>query len=44
MADQDALAAWEQLRRTNGRRTTIIDLYRLVAEPRGLEAHEPLRS
>lgn len=36
----DAVAAWKRLREAKGRRATVIDLYRLVAEPRGLEPHE----
>lgn len=32
--------AWRRLRETEGRRTTVIDLYELVAAPRGLAAHE----
>jgi len=39
-ADADPIAAWTQLREAHGRRVTIIDLYRLVAGPRGLEPHE----
>jgi GrpB-like predicted nucleotidyltransferase (UPF0157 family) len=38
--DSDPIVAWKRLRETKGRRTTVIDLYRLVAEPRGLEPHE----
>jgi GrpB-like predicted nucleotidyltransferase (UPF0157 family) len=37
---EDALDAWRRLREAGGRRVTIIDLYGLVAEPRGLAAHE----
>jgi len=32
--------AWARLREVEGERLTVIDLYRLVAEPRGLEPHE----
>ncbi len=37
---EDPLLAWRRLHEAEGRRTTIIDLYRLVAEPRGLQPHE----
>jgi GrpB-like predicted nucleotidyltransferase (UPF0157 family) len=33
-------AAWAALRNAEGERATIIDLYELVASPRGLAAHE----
>lgn len=33
-------AAWLQLRAAEGNRATVIDLYELVAAPRGLAAHE----
>ncbi len=36
----DPMEAWLQLRAVEGNRATIIDLYELVAEPRGLAAHE----
>jgi GrpB-like predicted nucleotidyltransferase (UPF0157 family) len=36
----EPLKAWQQLREAEGRWATIIDLYRLVAEQRGLEPHE----
>jgi len=39
-ADSDPLAAWDALRKAEGERATIIDLYELVASPRGLVAHE----
>ena len=32
--------AWQQLRAVEGNRTTVIDLYELVAAPQGLAAHE----
>src|SRR5690348_15482597 len=35
-----AIEAWLELRETKGQRTKVIDLYRLVAGPRGLEPHE----
>jgi GrpB-like predicted nucleotidyltransferase (UPF0157 family) len=38
--DADPLIMWIGLRQVEGRRTTVIDLYRLVSEPRGLEPHE----
>jgi GrpB-like predicted nucleotidyltransferase (UPF0157 family) len=34
------LPAWRRLRETEGPRATVIDLYELVARPRGLAAHE----
>jgi GrpB-like predicted nucleotidyltransferase (UPF0157 family) len=36
--------AWRQLREVEGARVTVIDLYALVARPRGLEPHELPRS
>jgi len=33
-------AAWQRLREAEGRRTTIIDLYELVARQRGLAGHQ----
>jgi GrpB-like predicted nucleotidyltransferase (UPF0157 family) len=39
-ADSGPLAAWDALRKAEGERATIIDLYELVASPRGLAAHE----
>ena len=39
-ADSDPLAVWDALRKAEGDRATIIDLYELVASPRGLAAHE----
>jgi len=36
----DPIEQWRQLKRAGGRRVTIIDLYALVAGPRGLEPHE----
>jgi GrpB-like predicted nucleotidyltransferase (UPF0157 family) len=36
----DPVAAWMRLRETKGRRATVIDLYRLVAEPLRLQPHE----
>jgi hypothetical protein len=39
-ADSDPVAAWDALRKAEGERATIIDLYELVASPRGLAAHE----
>jgi GrpB-like predicted nucleotidyltransferase (UPF0157 family) len=38
--DTDVVAVWKRLRETKGARATVIDLYRLAAEPRGLEPHE----
>ena len=40
----DPIVAWKRLRETQGRRATVIDLYRLAAEPRGLEPHELSRA
>ena len=39
-AGSDPLAAWAALRKAEGEGVTIIDLYELVASPRGLAAHE----
>jgi GrpB-like predicted nucleotidyltransferase (UPF0157 family) len=36
----DPVAAWARLRELKGRRATVIDLYRLAAEPFGLQPHE----
>jgi len=36
----DAFEAWRRRREVEGETVTLIDLYRLVAEPRGLAAHE----
>jgi GrpB-like predicted nucleotidyltransferase (UPF0157 family) len=36
----DPFDAWQRLRQAGGRRVTVIDLYELVARPRGLEPHE----
>jgi GrpB-like predicted nucleotidyltransferase (UPF0157 family) len=36
----DPFAAWLRLRAFEGRRATLIDLYRLVASARGVEPHE----
>jgi GrpB-like predicted nucleotidyltransferase (UPF0157 family) len=36
----DPMAEWEALRKAEGERVTIIDLYELVASPRGLAPHE----
>jgi GrpB-like predicted nucleotidyltransferase (UPF0157 family) len=36
----DPLEAWRRLRAAEGPRATVIDLYDLVAAPRGLAAHE----
>ncbi|HEX6488757.1 MAG TPA: GrpB family protein [Candidatus Dormibacteraeota bacterium] len=38
--DLSPIEAWSRLRAAEGMRTTVIDLYRLVSEPRGLEPHE----
>jgi len=38
--DPDPVVTWVRLRKVEGRRATVIDLYRLVSEPRGLEPHE----
>lgn len=34
------MTTWVRLHEVEGRRVTVIDLYRLVGEPRGLEPHE----
>lgn len=39
-ADSAPLAAWHALRKAEGERVTIIDLYELVASPRGLAPHQ----
>jgi GrpB-like predicted nucleotidyltransferase (UPF0157 family)/SAM-dependent methyltransferase len=36
----DPVAAWLALRESRGRAATVIDLYALVANPRGLQPHE----
>ena len=36
----DPFEAWSRLREREGRSVTVIDLYALVARPRGLQAHE----
>jgi GrpB-like predicted nucleotidyltransferase (UPF0157 family) len=36
----DQIEAWKRLRETKGRQATVLDLYRLVAEPRGLDPHQ----
>src|ERR1700738_5251498 len=36
----EPLAAWQRLRQAEGRRTTVIDLYELVARRRGLAGHQ----
>jgi GrpB-like predicted nucleotidyltransferase (UPF0157 family) len=38
--DTKPLNAFRLLRQVEGKRTTIIDLYRLVSEPRGLQPHQ----
>jgi GrpB-like predicted nucleotidyltransferase (UPF0157 family) len=38
--DTDPFLAWQRLRAAEGRRTTVIDLYELVARTRGLQAYE----
>ncbi len=38
--DSDPLTAWLALRQAEGEAATIIDLYEMVASPRGLAAHE----
>lgn len=40
MSEEELLAAWSRLRDGKGRRSTVLDLYRLAAEPRGLAPHE----
>ena len=36
----ELLAAWARIREERGRRATVLDLYRMVAEPRGLQPWE----
>ena len=36
----DPLTAWQCLRKAEGARATVIDLYAIVARPRGLEPHQ----
>jgi len=36
----DPVITWKRLHAVEGRRATVIDLYRLVSEPRGLEPHQ----
>jgi GrpB-like predicted nucleotidyltransferase (UPF0157 family) len=38
--DADPVTTWIRLHEIEGPRATVIDLYRLVSEPRGLEPHE----
>jgi GrpB-like predicted nucleotidyltransferase (UPF0157 family) len=38
--DAEPLSAFRRLRQAEGKRATIIDLYRLVSEARGLQPHE----
>jgi GrpB-like predicted nucleotidyltransferase (UPF0157 family) len=38
--DADPVARWVRLHQVEGRRATVIDLYQLVGEPRGLKPHE----
>lgn len=38
--DADPVITWIRLHEVEGRRATVIDLYRLVSEPRGLAPHE----
>jgi GrpB-like predicted nucleotidyltransferase (UPF0157 family) len=38
--DADPVITWVGLHQVEGRRATVIDLYRLVSEPRGLAPHE----
>jgi GrpB-like predicted nucleotidyltransferase (UPF0157 family) len=38
--DGDPVTTWVRLHEVEGPRATVIDLYRLVSEPRGLEPHE----
>jgi len=37
LPDADPVITWVRLREVEGRRATVIDVYRLVSEPRGLE-------
>jgi hypothetical protein len=39
-AGANPLITWVRLREVEGQHATVIDLYRLVSEPRGLEPHE----
>jgi GrpB-like predicted nucleotidyltransferase (UPF0157 family) len=39
-AERDAFEVWREMREREGTRVTLIGLYALVAEPRGLEPHE----
>lgn len=39
-ADSDPVTAWVALRQAEGEAVTIIELYEMVASPRGLAAHE----
>jgi GrpB-like predicted nucleotidyltransferase (UPF0157 family) len=38
--DGDPVSSWVRLHDVEGPRATVIDLYRLVSEPRGMEPHE----
>jgi GrpB-like predicted nucleotidyltransferase (UPF0157 family) len=38
--DADPVITWVRLHEIEGRRATVIDLYRLISEPRGLAPHE----
>ncbi len=38
--DADPITTWSRLHEVEGRHATVIDLYGLVSEPRGLEPHE----
>src|SRR5580658_6295727 len=37
---EDPFAVWREMRERGGARATLIQLYALVAEPRGLKPHE----
>lgn len=37
---EDPFAVWREMRQREGARVTLIELYALVAEPRGLKPHE----
>jgi len=39
-ASGDPFALWQEIRQREGPRVTLIQLYALVAEPRGLKPHE----
>jgi len=39
-ADRDPFEAWREMREREGPKVTLIQLYAMVAEPRGLEPHE----